>query len=75
MMVKFGLMMKGLVDCVLFSFGEGFNVVKWEVGFYNFCFFVILDDDLMVFGKVIGDWDLGYGFISKMLVEVVIVLV
>lgn len=74
MMAKPGSMMKGLVDRVLPSPGEGPNAAKREAGFYNLRFFVTLDDDSMALGKVTGDRDPGYGSTSKMLAEAAIAL-
>lgn len=74
MLAKPGSLMKGLVDRVLPSPGEGPNAAKREAGFYNLRFFITLHDGSTAVGKVRGDRDPGYGSTCKMLAEAAICL-
>lgn len=69
--VKFNLFVgdKGL------KFGDGFFKVECDVGYYDLLFVGLMFDGMWIDVVVIGDCDLGYGLISKMIVEVVLCLV
>jgi len=74
MMLKPDSFIKKMIDKKLPKPGEGPGKAARENGFYNLKFFVMLQDDKIVIGKVTGDMDPGYGSTSKMLAESAICL-
>lgn len=64
-----------VVEKFVFQLGEGLSFEVQKVGFFDFWFVGCIEDGKIIIIKVIGDWDLGYGLIGKMLGEVGMCLV
>ncbi len=71
---KPGSFLKKIVDSYLPKPGEGPSSKQQTEGYFNFRFYITMEDGSTAYAKVTGDRDPGYGSTSKMLAEAAICL-